>query len=214
MKLLKRSKIALVSVSNKKGLPPFARGLVRLGFKIIATGGTAKVLKEKSIPVKTVAESTGFKELLGGRIKTLHPAIFGGILALRNRKHPREMAREEIELIDIVIVNLHPFRNMNSMDIGGAALIRSAVKNFKNVGVVIDHRDYKKTLGELRKGKGRLSLESRERLAKKALAYILNYDGMIYKKWTKVEFPEELFLRYRKVQDLRYGENPHQAAAL
>ncbi len=215
-------KRALISVSDKRGLVPFAKGLARLGFEIVATKGTARTLKEKNIFVRTVSEVTGFKEILGGRVKTLHPAIFGGILALRNRKHLKELAREDIRPIDLVIVNLYPFKKrLESMDIGGAALIRSAIKNFQNVGVIVDPEDYKKTLDELKKRKGNLSLRTKENLAKKSLAYLLKYDRMVYGYLrsdqlpvTGYRLPEKLFLEYEKVKDLRYGENPHQEAAL
>ncbi len=218
----KKIKRALISVADKEGLVPFAKGLVRLGFEIIATKGTARTLKKKDIPVKTVSEITDFKEILGGRVKTLHPAIFGGILALRNRKHLKELAREDIKPINLVAVNLYPPRkNLEGMDIGGAALIRAAIKNFQNVVVVINPEDYKKILDELKTRKGNLSLKSKKNLAKKALAYILNCDGMIYGyltgyklQATGYRLPEELFLDYEKVQELRYGENPHQRAAL
>ena len=221
-------KRALISVSDKRGLVPLAKGLVRLGFEIIATKGTARTLKKRSILVKTVSEITGSNEILGGRVKTLHPKIFGGILASRDRRDLKELAKENIKPIHLVVVNLYPFQNLESIDIGGAALIRSAVKNFKNVGVVIESGDYKKTLNELRKRRGSLSLKTKENLAKKALAYILHYDRMVYGclaspkspkgipsgQVQSSEFPEELFLDYEKVKDLRYGENPHQRAAL
>ncbi|MBU4310085.1 bifunctional phosphoribosylaminoimidazolecarboxamide formyltransferase/IMP cyclohydrolase, partial [bacterium] len=213
-------KRVLISVSDKRGLVPFAKGLVRLGFEIIATEGTARILKKKGIPVKTISEITGFKEILEGRVKTLHPAIFGGVLALREKKHLKELAREDIKPIDLVVVNLYPFHNLESIDIGGTALIRSAVKNFKNVGVVIESGDYKKTLNELRKRRGNLPLKTKENLARKALVYILHYDRMVYGcltgyklQATGYRLPEELFLEYKKVKDLRYGENPHQKAA-
>ncbi len=218
----KKIKRALISVADKEGLVPFAKGLVRLGFEIIATKGTARTLKKKDIPVKTVSEITDFKEILGGRVKTLHPAIFGGILALRNRKHLKELAREDIKPINLVAVNLYPPRkNLEGMDIGGAALIRAAIKNYQNVGVIINPEDYKRTLDELRKRKGNLSQKTKENLAKKALRYLLKYDRMVYgylKSYqlpvTSYQLPRELYLEYEKVQNLRYGENPHQRAAL
>ncbi len=213
-------KRALISVSDKRGIVPFAKGLVRLGFEIIATEGTARILKKKGIPVKTISKITGFKEILEGRVKTLHPAIFGGVLALREKKHLKELAREDIKPIDLVVVNLYPFRNLESIDIGGVALVRSAVKNFKNVGVVIESGDYKKTLDELRKRRGSLLLKTKENLARKALVYILHYDRMVYGyltgyklQATGFRLPEKLCLDYEKVKDLRYGENPHQKAA-
>ncbi|MCK4648820.1 bifunctional phosphoribosylaminoimidazolecarboxamide formyltransferase/IMP cyclohydrolase, partial [bacterium] len=188
--------------------------------EIIATKGTARTLSKKGIPAKTISEITGSKELFGGRVKTLHPKIFGGILALRDKGHSEELVREDIKSIDLVVVNLYPFQSLGNMDIGGVALIRSAVKNFKNVGVVIDPEDYKKTIDELRKRRGNLSLKTKENLTKKALAYILHYDRMVYgylaspkSKVQSSEFPEELFLDYKKIKDLRYGENPHQKAA-
>ena len=214
-------KRALISVSDKRSLISFAKGLKRLGFEIVATEGTARTLKKKGIPVRTVSEITGFKEILGGRVKTLHPTIFGGILARRSKRDLKELEKTGIETIDLVIVNLSPFKErLKNIDIGGVALIRSAVKNFKNVGVIIDSGDYKKTLNELRKKRGNLSLKTKEDLAKKALAYILSYDRMVYGYLTShrlqaagLKFPEELFLEHKKVRDLRYGENPHQRAA-
>jgi len=215
-------KRALISVSDKRGLIPFTKGLKGLGFEIIATEGTARTLKEKGIPVRTISEIIGFKEILRGKVKTLHPKIFGGILALRSKKDLKELEEEGIEPIDLVIVNLYPFeKRLESMDIGGAALIRSAIKNFQNVGVVVDPEDYKKILDELKKRKGNLSLKSKKNLAKKALAYLLKYDRMVCEhlaspksKVQSPKFPEKLFLEYEKVKDLRYGENPHQKAAL
>jgi phosphoribosylaminoimidazolecarboxamide formyltransferase/IMP cyclohydrolase len=213
-------KRVLISVSDKRGLVPLAKRLVRLGFEIIATEGTVRTLKKKGIPVKTVSEITGFKEILGGRVKTLHPTIFGGILARRSKRDLKELEKTGIETIDLVIVNLYPFKErLKNIDIGGVALIRAATKNFQNVGVIIDPEDYKKTLNELRKKRGNLSLKTKEDLAKKALAYILSYDRMVYEYLksnqlpvTSYQLPEELFLEYEKVRDLRYGENPHQRA--
>ncbi len=215
-------KRVLISVSDKRGIVPFAKGLKRMGFEIIATGGTARALRSANIPVKTISGITGFREILGGRVKTLHPAIFGGILALRNRKHLEELAREDIEPIDLVVVNLKPFKkDLEDLDIGGGALIRSGIKNFKGVGVVIDPEDYVKTIDELRERRASLSLKTKEDLARKAFTYILHYDRMVYEYLTGYglqaagyKLPERLYLDYEKVRDLRYGENPHQRAAL
>ena len=220
MKSSKKSKKTLISVSDKRSLVPFAKGLVRLGFEIIATEGTVRTLKKKGIPVKTVSEITGFKEILGGRVKTLHPKIFGGILARRSKRDLKELEKTGIETIDLVIINLYPFKErLKNIDIGGVALIRAATKNFQNVGVIIDPGDYKKTLNELRKKRGNLSLKTKEDLAKKALAYILSYDRMVYRyltgyklQATGFRLPEKLCLDYEKVRELRYGENPHQRA--
>ena len=220
-------KRALISVSDKRGLVVFAKGLKELGFEIIATKGTAKTLKKNDIPVKTISEITGFKEMFGGRVKTLHPKIFGGVLALRDKRHLKELSKENIKPIDLIVVNLHPCQNIDSMDIGGAALIRSAIKNLQNVGVVIEPGDYEKILDELKKRRSNLPLKIKENLAKKALLHIFHYDRMVYgclasPKSPKgipsgqvqgLKFPGELLLEYEKVQELRYGENPHQQAA-
>jgi phosphoribosylaminoimidazolecarboxamide formyltransferase/IMP cyclohydrolase len=206
-------KRVLISVSEKRNLIPFTLGLKRLGFEIIATGGTAGVLRRKDVPVRTVSEITGLKELLEGRVKTLHPKIFGGILALRNKQHLRELKDEKIKPIDLLVVNLYPFKDIDNMDIGGTALIRSAVKNFRNVGVVIDPRDYKVILSELKKRSGKLSLETKRNLAAKALNYILQYDRRVYRYLTESRLAGGPLSDYDKVKHLRYGENPHQDAA-
>jgi len=226
---------ALLSVSDKTGIVEFAKGLAGLKVQLIATGGTAKLLKEARLSVTEVAELTGFPEMLGGRVKTLHPAIHGGILARRDDpSHRRELEVHHIAPIDLVVVNLYPFEDtiakegcplgevVEQIDIGGVALIRSAAKNLMDVAVVVDPDDYGMTLEELKRD-GILSLETRMTLAKKAFAYTSRYDSAIASfleqasgpspKGGAAELPQRLILHLEKAYKLRYGENPHQPAA-
>ncbi len=225
---------ALLSVSDKRGLVEFAKGLANLGIALLSTGGTAKALREARLTVRDVAEVTGFPEMLGGRVKTLHPKIHGGILARRrDPAHQRDLAAHGIEPIDLVVVNLYPFvetvtrpgialaEALEQIDIGGPALVRAAAKNFPDVGVIVDPSDYPACLAELARA-GALSDETRARLAAKAFDHTALYDGVIAAYLTAQgtgrggasRFPPALALTFEKVQDLRYGENPHQAAAL
>lgn len=207
-----------------------AKGLQKLGIEIISTGGTAKVLKENGVKVKDVSEVTGFPEMLGGRVKTLHPKIHGGILAVREKnKHMQELKERGIQPIDLVVVNLYPFEEtinrtdeidevIENIDIGGPAMLRSAAKNYRNVAVVVDPADYTEILEELRKNDRELSDETRKKLAAKAFARTARYDTIISnylgEKFGTGEFPGTLGLTYEKLLELRYGENPHQKAAL
>lgn len=219
-------KCALISVSDKEGIVELARGLVDGGVEIISSGGTARVLRDGGIRVRTVSEVTGAPEILGGRVKTLHPKIHGGILADRRKdEHVRELEREGIEPIDLVVCNLYPFERtashpsvkeedaLEQIDIGGPTMVRAAAKNWPSVGVVVDPGRYDELLNELRET-GSLSDATRRSLAQEAFAHTAAYDAAIAKYFTRKEdFPESLVVATRKVTDLRYGENPHQAAA-
>ena len=222
---------ALISVSDKTGVVDFAAGLAELGVEILSTGGTAKLLRESGLTVRDVSEVTGFPEMLDGRVKTLHPKVHGGILAIRsNPHHQKQVAEHRIELIDLVAVNLYPFEKtaakpgvtleelIENIDIGGPSMIRSAAKNYRDVTVVVDAQDFSPVLTELRANQGSISRETRARLARKAFATTAAYDGAIsttLQRWANGgSLPERLHLNYRKTMDLRYGENPHQRAAL
>jgi phosphoribosylaminoimidazolecarboxamide formyltransferase / IMP cyclohydrolase len=215
---------ALISVSNKRGIAAFARRLHRMGFEIISTGGTAKTLEENHVPVVPVSKVTGEPEILGGRVKTLHPRIHGGILAdLEDSDHVTELVEHGIGPIDLVCINLYPFEEtvaggapekeaIEQIDIGGPAMLRAAAKNFKLVTVVPSPEFYKEVLAELELGE--VSLETRRRLALAAFHRTTLYDAAIA-NWLEGEeqFPEFLTMRYEKILPLRYGENPHQRAA-
>jgi phosphoribosylaminoimidazolecarboxamide formyltransferase/IMP cyclohydrolase len=219
---------ALISVSDKTGLEELARGLVGLGVEIISTGGTQKALKEAGVPVTGISEVTGFPEILDGRVKTLHPSVHGGILAIRDREeHLRQMEENGIQPIDLVVVNLYPFRQtiarpgatleeaVENIDIGGPAMIRAAAKNYRFVTVVVDPTDYEAVLKEIGE-RGVTTEETRLRLAAKAFSHTAYYDSMIsgyLRKLTGEAFPEQLTVPLEKQQSLRYGENPHQKAA-
>jgi len=221
---------ALISVSNKAGVVELAKGLQKLGIEIISTGGTAKVLKENGIKVKDISEVTGFPEMLDGRVKTLHPKVHGGILAVRsNKEHVRQIKEYEIEPIDLVVVNLYPFEEtirksdrledaIENIDVGGPAMVRSAAKNYRDVAIVVDPKDYDAVLKELKENDKSLSEKTREKLAAKAFSHTARYDsiisGHLREKFGVREPPETLTVSYKKIQELRYGENPHQKAAL
>jgi phosphoribosylaminoimidazolecarboxamide formyltransferase / IMP cyclohydrolase len=215
---------ALVSVSDKRGVAAFARRLHRMGFEILSTGGTARTLEENGVPVVPVSEVTGEPEILGGRVKTLHPKIHGGILAdLEDPDHITELVEHGIGPIDLVCINLYPFEEtvaagasekeaIEQIDIGGPAMLRAAAKNFKSVIVVPSPEFYKEILAELELGE--VSMEMRRRLALAAFRRTALYDAAIA-GWLEGEerFPELLTMRYEKALPLRYGENPHQKAA-
>ncbi len=217
---------AIVSVSDKAGVTDFAKGLSELGFDVFSTGGTKKALTEAGVPVKSVSEITGFPEILDGRVKTLHPAVHGGILARRDLPaHMEELARNNIEKIDLVAVNLYPFvqtvsregvaldEALENIDIGGPTMIRAAAKNFPGVIVVVDPADYSLVLDRL-KGGG-LELAERKRLGQKAFQHVAIYDTAIsqYLRQDTEAFPEEMTIAMKKRYGLRYGENPHQQAS-
>ncbi|WP_297505098.1 bifunctional phosphoribosylaminoimidazolecarboxamide formyltransferase/IMP cyclohydrolase [Ferrovum sp.] len=224
---------ALLSVSDKTGLVELAQALHRLDIELLSTGGTAQVLREAKIPVRDVSNFTGFPEMLDGRVKTLHPKIHGGLLGNRDiPSHQEAMARHGIDPIDLVVVNLYPFREtiaqpgvtleeaIENIDIGGPAMVRSAAKNHAHVAVVTDPADYPRLLDELEKNRGSLSAATRFDLAVKAFSHTAEYDGAIatYLSGLNTEsqadgYPERLHLSFVKHQSLRYGENPHQGAA-
>jgi phosphoribosylaminoimidazolecarboxamide formyltransferase / IMP cyclohydrolase len=226
-------KQALISVSDKSGLVDFARGLASLGVSLLSTGGTAKMLADAGLQVTEVADYTGFPEMLDGRVKTLHPKIHGGLLARREEAaHLRAIAAAGIPTIDLLVVNLYPFAAtvakpgctledaIENIDIGGPAMVRSAAKNWRGVGVVIEPAQYGGVLDELRRTGG-LSDATRFALAVAAFNRISNYDAAISDylsslkpDGTRAEFPGQANGRFIKLQDLRYGENPHQHAAL
>lgn len=226
-------KRALISVSDKTGLVEFARGLEKLGIEIISTGGTAKLLHNNNISVKEVSDYTGFPEMLDGRVKTLHPMIHGGLLALRdNPEHMKQLKEHNIGLIDMVVINLYPFEKViqksnvsleeaiENIDIGGPSMLRSAAKNYKSVAVVCNPNRYKDVLKELDTNSGILADTVLVNLAIEAFYSTSRYDSIIYnflndrlKSGEISRFPRELNLRFLKVQDLRYGENPHQQGA-
>ncbi|WP_258358520.1 bifunctional phosphoribosylaminoimidazolecarboxamide formyltransferase/IMP cyclohydrolase [Moorella sulfitireducens (nom. illeg.)] len=222
-------KRALLSVSDKTGLVELARGLVELGWELISTGGTARTLREAGLPVTEVADVTGFPEILDGRVKTLHPKIHGGILARPTPEHMAHLQEQGIKSIDLVVVNLYPFREtiarpgvtpeeaIENIDIGGPAMVRAAAKNHERVAVVVDPAGYSEVLAELRE-KGDLSPATRRRLAAAAFAHTAAYDGAVAAYFQRLirneePFPVHFILSGEKVQDLRYGENPHQQAA-
>ncbi|HWP57311.1 MAG TPA: bifunctional phosphoribosylaminoimidazolecarboxamide formyltransferase/IMP cyclohydrolase [Candidatus Acidoferrales bacterium] len=223
---------ALISVSNKQGVAELAAALAELGVEIISTGGTAALLREEKIAVKDVSELTGFPEMMDGRVKTLHPKIHGGLLALRgNAAHEAQMKAHGIAPIDLVVVNLYPFEDtvkrqaplaeiIEQIDIGGPAMVRSAAKNHAHVAVVVDPADYGKIIQELKTNGGELRGETRFRLAVKAFAHTARYDGAIAnylsaldERGTPGGWSETLTLQFHKLQELRYGENPQQKAA-
>lgn len=218
---------ALLSVSDKRGMVELAKALEEMGVSLLSTGGTAKLLREAGVSVMDVSEVTGFPECLDGRVKTLHPAIHGGILAIRdNEAHMETLKKMDIEPIDLIVVNLYPFKEtilkpdvtqeeaIENIDIGGPAMLRSAAKNYRNVTVVVNPEDYGKVLAELGE-MGHTTLDTRYELAKKVFQHTAHYDTMIasYLSRNDVEFPETLTLTYERVQNLRYGENPHQQGA-
>ena len=222
-------KRALISVFEKEGIVEFAKELQKLKIEILSTGGTASLLRKSRIKVTDVSEYTKHPEILGGRVKTLHPKIHAGILAVRdNEGHLKEVKELDIGLIDMVVVNLYPFLKaiskkdasmedvIENIDIGGPAMLRSAAKNYQHVVAVVDPQDYGRIIGELRKNNG-ISEKTSEALAMKCFQHTARYDSTISsylsEKFTPVEFPEILNLSYNRVQDLRYGENPHQRAA-
>lgn len=222
------SKCALISVSDKKGIVDFAQGLQEVGYKIISTGGTAQALHEAGVKVTAVSEVTGFPEILGGRVKTLHPKIQGGILARETAEHKQQLADLGIEPLDLVVVNLYPFREtvakegvtlaeaIENIDIGGPTMVRAAAKNYERVTVVVNPAHYEEILNQLRE-QGEVSLPTREKLALEAFAYTASYDIAISqylgKTLDEADFPQHCFWEGEKIQDLRYGENPHQKAA-
>ena len=224
-----RVRRALLSVSDKAGIVDFARGLDELGVEIVSTGGTARELAGAGIQAREIEDFTGFPEMMDGRLKTLHPRLYAGLLALRdNEGHLAAAAEHEIEQVDLVCVNLYPFEQtvargdasdaeiVENIDIGGPTMIRATAKNAAFAAVVVDPADYEGVLAELRESGGRLALDTRRRLTAKAFACTARYDAAIaswFAARTYEGFPPTWNDSYEKVSDLRYGENPHQAAA-
>ncbi len=218
-------KRALISVSDKSGIVEFVKELENLGVEIISTGGTLKKLKEAGLSVKSISEVTSFPECLDGRVKTLHPAVHGGLLAMRsNSEHMKQIEDLNIKPIDMVVVNLYPFKEtilkegvtladaIENIDIGGPTMLRSAAKNHKDVTVICNPSDYNNVLEEL-KDNGKVSDETKFELALKVFQHTASYDAMIadyLRNEIKADLPETITMTFEKVQDLRYGENPHQ----
>jgi phosphoribosylaminoimidazolecarboxamide formyltransferase/IMP cyclohydrolase len=228
---------AILSVTDKTGIVDFARQLQELGVELVSTGGTAKLLRESGVSAKDISELTGFPEMLDGRVKTLHPKVHGGILHRRaDPKHVETVATHSIPSIDMVVVNLYAFEKtaakpgvsleelIENIDIGGPSMIRSAAKNYEDVAIVTSPWDYQQIIDEMKSNKGELSRKTKWRLSKQAFAKTAAYDAAIattlervspdFKVGGVTDFPETLRLSFRKSMDLRYGENPHQKAAL
>ena len=227
---------ALISLSDKRGALEFAQGLAAQGVKLLSTGGTAKLLRDAGLAVTEIGDYTGFPEMLDGRVKTLHPKVHGGILARRDLPaHLATIAEHDIPMIDLVCVNLYPFREtvakpdvtladaIENIDIGGPAMVRSAAKNYTGVAIVTDPEDYAALLEEMKANDGSLTLATRFGLAKKAFTHTARYDAAIANWLTALDetnnpqtletFPQKLQLAFNRVETLRYGENPHQQAA-
>ncbi|MFD2655906.1 bifunctional phosphoribosylaminoimidazolecarboxamide formyltransferase/IMP cyclohydrolase [Gracilibacillus thailandensis] len=220
-------KRALLSVSDKSNLVPFAEELDKLGYELISTGGTLRALQDAGLPAKGVSEITNFDEILDGRVKTLHPYIHAGLLARRDQEsHVTQLEERGITPIDVVVVNLYPFKEtiakedvteedaIENIDIGGPTMLRSASKNFRDVTVVVDPSDYDAVLDNLSNNGG--TVEFRKQLAAKVFRHTANYDAMIANYFVDItgeEDPETFTQTFEKVQSLRYGENPHQKAA-
>ena len=223
---------ALISVSDKKGIVEFCRALAQLDIELVSTGGTAALLRENQIPAKDVSEFTGFPEMMDGRVKTLHPKIHGGVLALRdNPEHLAQMKEHGIRPIDLVVVNLYPFEAtvargapfeeiVENIDIGGPSMVRAAAKNHQHVGVVVDPADYPSILTELRNNDRSLSPATRFKLFAKAFQHTASYDGAVSNYFSSLDenekpqrWGETVNIQVSKLQDMRYGENPHQSAA-
>ncbi len=230
------TRYALISVSDKTGIVEFAKALAAMDTVILSTGGTADLLQKNGIAVTEVADYTGFPEMLDGRVKTLHPKIHGGILARRDLpEHMKALQQYGIDTIDMVVVNLYPFQQtiakadctledaIENIDIGGPAMLRSASKNWKDVAVVCDPADYAEIIAEMQRNNGSLSMETRFQLMVKTFTHTAAYDGAIANYMSSLNadknhqnrqaYPEILNLQFEKVQDMRYGENPHQSAA-
>lgn len=222
---MEMKKRALVSVSDKSGVVEFCKGLVENGFEIVSTGGTAKALKDAGLKVIGISEITGFPECLDGRVKTLHPNVHAGLLAMRsNPEHMSQLEKLNINTIDIVCVNLYPFKAtlakgadfaecVENIDIGGPTMIRAAAKNYQDVAVIVDPKDYNKVLEEL--ANGGLSIETKRYLQYKVFAHTAVYDSLISNylaSQLNITFPDEVTFAYSKAQEMRYGENPQQQA--
>ena len=222
---MEMKKRALVSVSDKAGVVDFCKGLAECGFEIISTGGTAKALKDAGLKVIGISDITGFPECLDGRVKTLHPNVHAGLLAMRsNPEHMAQLEKLNINTIDVVCVNLYPFKAtlqkgadfaecVENIDIGGPTMIRAAAKNYQDVAVIVDPKDYAKVLSELKCGG--VTLETKKYLQYKVFAHTAVYDSLISNylaSQLNITFPDEVTFAYEKAQDMRYGENPQQQA--
>ena len=223
-------KRAIISVSDKNGIVDFAKELAALGVEIISTGGTYKLLKENGLSVKEVSNVTGFPEMLDGRVKTLHPKIHAGILARRDVKEHMDAIKEKgIEPVDMVVINLYPFKQtvlkdpndleniVENIDIGGPSMIRAAAKNYQSVAVVTKPEQYSEIIEQMYANAGDLSPDLHQRLMAEAFDVTSQYDAMIASQMKKrfiPGFPDSFPIPLEKVQDLRYGENPNQSAAL
>ena len=220
-------KRALISVSDKTGVEEAAKRLEKLGYEIISTGGTEAALKKAGVKTVNISDITGFPECLDGRVKTLHPAVHAGLLAMRsNPSHMAQLEKLGINTIDVVIVNLYPFKQtvmkgcsfaeaVENIDIGGPTMLRSAAKNYQDVVVIVDPADYEKALNELEKGN--VTIETRKYLMYKVYQHTAVYDTLIsgyLRNQIGIEFPDQLTLAYEKKEQMRYGENPHQKAAV
>lgn len=222
-------RLALLSVSNKDGIVDFARAIAERGFTIISTGGTAKAIADAGIDVTPIEEITGFPEMLDGRVKTLHPKVHGGLLGLRNNPdHQQQMTEHQIEPIDLVVIDLYPFEStiarqgttreeaIEQIDIGGPSMIRSAAKNHESVTIITDPSDYGAVLEDMDSNQGANSIELRRRLGTKAFARTASYDTTIveYLSGDQQNMPDRIGISLKRERTLRYGENPHQSAAV
>ncbi len=222
-------KRAIISLSDKTGVVEFAKRLERMGYEILSTGGTAKTLTKNGVAVTNVSDVTGFPECLDGRVKTLHPMIHAGILAMRsNEEHMKQIEELGVTPIDVVAINLYPFKQtilkenvtredaIENIDIGGPTMLRAAAKNWQDVAVIVDPADYETVAGEL-EAKGEVSKDTKLKLSYKVFEHTAAYDTLIStylrKEAGMPKFPEQLSLTYEKVSEMRYGENPHQSAA-
>ena len=222
-------KNAIISVSDKSELTPILKVLKKFKITIISSGGTYSSIKKLGYDCLEVSEYTGFQEMLDGRVKTLHPKIHAGILHDRsNRKHTREMNKEKFSSIDLIIVNFYPFQKtvinsknkrkiIENIDIGGPAMVRAAAKNFKNVTIITDKNDYRSLIDEIKKNNGKTTLKFREIMSSKAFGITAYYDSMVanwFNRSLKIKFPERKTIFGKKLENLRYGENPHQQSSI
>ena len=220
-------KRALISVSDKTNIETLAKQLVDMNFEILSTGGTAEAIRQAGVDVIEVDDVTGFPEILAGRVKTLHPAIHGGLLATDKVEHQAQLEEHDIQNIDLVVVNLYPFQEtlvkedateedmIENIDIGGPAMLRAAAKNHERVTVIVEPEDYERVIAELQENDGMTRLDTRRQLAAKVFRHTAQYDAVIAGYFSEMNgetFPGKYTVTYEKVQDLRYGENPHQQA--
>ena len=225
----KKIKNALISVANKNELTSILKILKKFKIKIISSGGTYNAIKKLGYNCTEISQYTGFKEMLNGRVKTLHPKIHAGILNDRNnKKHQREMNKERFSSIDLIIVNFYPFQRtvidsknpnkiIENIDVGGPTMVRAAAKNFKDVTIITNKNDYQSLIKEIKKNNGKTSLKFRELMSSKAFGLTAYYDSMIanwFNERLKIKFPEKKTIFGKKIQNLRYGENPHQESSL